>query len=46
MLLIGSQGFYLVSDGTPLKQKYATHRIAKHGHISIKGKKKIFLRMK
>ncbi len=33
--------FYLTVDGTPLRQKYATHRIAKHGFISIAGKKNI-----
>lgn len=39
--LFGSAGFYLASDGTPLKQRYAKYRIAKHGHISIAGKKNI-----
>lgn len=39
--MFGSMGFYLTSDGTPLKQRYATYRVAKHGHISIKGKKNI-----
>lgn len=41
ILMFGSTGFYLTSDGSPLKQRYATHRIAKHGHIPIKGKKNI-----
>ena len=41
IVLFGSVGFYLVSDGTPLKQVYARYRIAKHGHISIKGMKNV-----
>jgi len=41
ILMFGSIGFYLTSDGSPLKQRYATHRITKHGHISIKGMKNV-----
>jgi hypothetical protein len=41
ILMFGELGFYLAGDGTPLKQKYATHRITKHGHISIIGRKNI-----
>ena len=41
IIMFGSAGFYLVADGTPLKQVYADYRIAKHGHICIKGKKNI-----
>ena len=41
ILMFGSVGFYLVSDGTPLKQRYARYRVAKHGHISIKGMKNV-----
>jgi len=33
-------GFYLVADATPLKQVYAGYRIAKHGHVCIKSRKK------
>ncbi len=39
--MFGSERFYLTSDGSPLKQKQAQYRIAKHGHISIKGRKNI-----
>lgn len=41
ILMYESKGFYLIIDGTPLKQKYATTRITKHGHISILGMKNI-----
>lgn len=41
ILIFGKFGFYLAGDGTPLKQRYATNRITKHGHISIKGRKNI-----
>lgn len=41
IMLFGSADFYLVADGTALIQKYAQYRIAKHGHISIKGRKNI-----
>lgn len=41
ILMFGKAGFYLTSDGTPLKQRHATHRITKHGHISIEGRKNI-----
>ena len=39
--MFGSIGFYLTSDGTPLKQRYAEYRITKQGHISIAGRKNI-----
>jgi hypothetical protein len=41
ILMFGRTGFYLASDGSPLKQKHAQYRVAKHGHISIKGKNNI-----
>lgn len=41
ILMLGAIGFYLVADGTPLKQVYAGYRIARHGHICIKGRKNI-----
>jgi hypothetical protein len=41
IIMFGKVGFYLVADGTPLKQVYAGYRIAKHGHICIKGRKNI-----
>ena len=41
ILIFGKIGFYLVADGTPLKQVYAGYRIAKHGHICIRGRKNI-----
>jgi hypothetical protein len=41
ILMFGKAGFYLVADGTPLKQTYAGYRIAKHGHICIRGRKNI-----
>lgn len=33
--------FYLVADGTALRQEYADYRIAKHDHVCIRGKKNI-----
>jgi hypothetical protein len=41
ILTFGAAGFYLTSDGSPLKQRYAQYRIAKHGHISIKEMKNV-----
>ena len=41
ILIFGKIGFYLTSDGTPLKQRYAGYRITKHGHTSISGRKNI-----
>jgi hypothetical protein len=41
ILMFGRVGFYLVADGTALKQEYAGYRIAKHGHIYIKDRKHI-----
>jgi len=41
ILMFGSNGFYLTSDGSPLKQRFAQYRIARHGHISIKDKRNI-----
>jgi hypothetical protein len=39
IMMFGNAGFYLVCDGTPLKQRYATYRIAKHSHVSIQDMK-------
>lgn len=41
ILIFKALNFYLTVDGTPLKQEYATKRIAKHGHIDISGMKNI-----
>ena len=41
ILMFSRVGFYLVADGTALKQEYADYRIAKHGHVCIKGRKNI-----
>jgi hypothetical protein len=41
IIIFGSTDFYLVADGSALKQEYATCRIAKHGFIYIKGKKNV-----
>ena len=35
------EGWFLILDGSPLEQKHARFRIAKHGHISIEGKKRV-----
>ena len=40
-LLFKVLNFYLVADGTPLKQVYGTHRITKRGFTSIKGMKNV-----
>jgi len=41
IMMLGTIGFYLAADGTPLKQVYAGYRIAKHDHVCIKGRKNI-----
>jgi hypothetical protein len=41
ILIFKALNFYLTADGTPLKQEYATKRIARHGHIDISGMKNI-----
>jgi len=41
ILMFSALGFYLTTDATPLKQIYAEYRVAKHGHICIRGRKRI-----
>lgn len=41
ILMFSKAGFYIVADGTALIQEYADYRVAKHGHICIKGRKRI-----